>query len=349
MRFAFGRVAPCLLRMLSRKIVSRRKKSEQKCGFLVTSKKCFNQLLACSRLLGSLRIHKYCMFHRLPVQRLLSATSTCREQILIVRGISTSWRVLEQGGWISERGRLRDDPYIIAKATPAPRPRPSHLATTVDPLSSSSNRRGEQAERPARGIGVGGVRHSNSWQDASANTEQSRIEDENDGPRSSRGAAGSRHPPAASQHGHAVRPGASNENGQRRDHRRSHQKESGDRHPAGTAAGGSRRVQPASMSERGREDTPARGNFGFLATPSAKVVEINDTGDKVKCPVCQRGMDHWKSGQRQQVRNGDIAFFWPPSRSIRSFRCERGAVQMLFLLSGMPLKLHRTRYHVCTW
>ncbi|CAM9464885.1 unnamed protein product, partial [Laminaria digitata] len=208
------------------------------------------------------------------------------------------------GGWISERGRLRDDPYIIAKATPAPRPRPSHLATTVDPLSSSSNRRREKAERPAREIGVGGVRHSNSWQDASANTEQSRIEDENDGPRSSRGAAGSRHPPAASQHGHAVRPGASNENGQRRDHRRSHQKESGDRHPAGTAAGGSRRVQPASMSERGREDAPTRGNFGFLASPSAKVVEINDTGDKVKCPVCQRGMDHWKSGQRQQHVHG---------------------------------------------
>eukprot|EP00904_Undaria_pinnatifida_P010034 jgi/Undpi1/6160/HiC_scaffold_20.g08644.m1 len=200
-----------------------------------------------------------------------------------------------KGGWISERGRFLDDPYIIAKVTPATRPRPSHLAR--DPLSSSSTRCSQQAERTARGIEVGGVHRSKSSQDP-AHPEQSRIKDGNGGTRSSRRAAGNRHLPAASQHGHAVQPGTSNENSQRRYHHRPPRKESGDRRPAGIAAGSSRLVQPASTS--GREDAPAKGSLGLLPGPSADVLHINDSGDKVKCPVCQRGMDHWKSGQRQQ-------------------------------------------------
>ena len=205
-----------------------------------------------------------------------------------------------QGGWISERGRLRDDPYIIAKATPAPRPRPSHLA--ADPLSSSSNWGRERVERPVRGIGVAG--HSNSWQDPSSNPERTRTGDGNDGTKSSRGAAGSRQPPAASQHGHAVQPWTRSDHGQRQDPHRSRRQESGSHQAAGMAAGVSRRVQPAATSERG--DATAKGSFGLVTSPSAEGLQTNDTGDKVKCPVCQRGMDHWKSGQRQQVIIKDI-------------------------------------------
>lgn len=246
---------------------------------------------------------------------------------------------LEQGGWISERGRFLDDPYIIAKVTPATKPRPSHLAR--DPLSSSSTRCSQQAERTARGIEVGGVHRSKSWQDP-AHPEQSRIKDGNGGTRSSRRAAGNRHLPAASQHGHAVQPGTSNDNSQRRYHHRPPRKESGDRRPAGIAAGSSRLV-PTSSS--GREDAPAKGSLGLLPSPSADVLHINDSGDKVKCPVCQRGMDHWKSGQRQQVRNGDVPFP-PPNRSVRWFRCERDSVGMLCLLSGMPIVVTRPGHAV---
>lgn len=41
--------------------------------------------------------------------------------------------------------------------------------------------------------------------------------------------------------------------------------------------------------------------FGLSTSPSAKELEENDTGDKVKCPVCLRGMDHWPQAQRNQV------------------------------------------------
>lgn len=34
---------------------------------------------------------------------------------------------------------------------------------------------------------------------------------------------------------------------------------------------------------------------------SADELEANDTGDRVKCPVCHLGMDHWKQARRQQV------------------------------------------------
>ena len=146
---------------------------------------------------------------------------------------------------------------------------------------------------------MGSIRHSNSWQDLPSNPDQSRLGDENSGTRSSRGAAGSHHPPAASQYGHAAQPGTSNENSQSQDHHRSRRKESGNYQSAGMAAGGSRRFQLAAMS--GREDAPARGSFGLVTSPSAIGLQSNDTGDKVKCPVCQRGMDHWKSGHRQQV------------------------------------------------
>ena len=85
---------------------------------------------------------------------------------------------------------------------------------------------------------------------------------------------------------------------------------------ADTAEGGSRRTQQqprpqpqtaskASTALRGGVSARGSGGSSGLATsPSATnktVLEANDTGDKVTCPVCHRGMDHWKSGQRQQV------------------------------------------------
>lgn len=63
-------------------------------------------------------------------------------------------------------------------------------------------------------------------------------------------------------------------------------------------------MQPAATSVRG--DATTRGSFGLVTSPSAEGLQTNDTGDKVKCPVCQRGMDHWKSGERQQVIIWDI-------------------------------------------
>lgn len=77
----------------------------------------------------------------------------------------------------------------------------------------------------------------------------------------------------------------------------------GDHSSAGTAAGGSRRTQPQPQPASKVVPTAvsARGSFGLATSPSAKALEANDTGDRVTCPVCHRGMDHWKSGQRQQV------------------------------------------------
>lgn len=47
---------------------------------------------------------------------------------------------------------------------------------------------------------------------------------------------------------------------------------------------------------------PNRALFGSPVTPSRRrELEANDTGDRIKCPVCQLGMDHWKPAQRQQV------------------------------------------------
>lgn len=49
------------------------------------------------------------------------------------------------------------------------------------------------------------------------------------------------------------------------------------------------------------DNVRATVRFGFSTSPSAKALEENDTGDKVKCPVCHRGMDHWPQAQRNQV------------------------------------------------
>lgn len=91
----------------------------------------------------------------------------------------------------------------------------------------------------------------------------------------------------------------------------------GDHSSAGTVAGGSRRMQPQPQSQPASKVVPrpesARGSFGLATSPSAKALEANDSGDKVTCPVCHRGMDHWKSGQRQQViveaKNFEVAWF----------------------------------------
>lgn len=68
------------------------------------------------------------------------------------------------------------------------------------------------------------------------------------------------------------------------------------------AAGGSCRTP--SLSAGSPEASQTRGSFGRATSPSPKVLEHSDTGDKVKCPLCHRGMDHWKARQRQQVGNG---------------------------------------------
>lgn len=77
----------------------------------------------------------------------------------------------------------------------------------------------------------------------------------------------------------------------------------GDHSSAGTAAGSSRQTQPQPRpaSKVGPRAVSSRGSFGLATSPCAKVLEAHDTGDKVTCPVCHKGMDHWKSGQRQQV------------------------------------------------
>lgn len=58
-------------------------------------------------------------------------------------------------------------------------------------------------------------------------------------------------------------------------------------------------ISPRNSSRLKGDVTTMR--FGLSTSPSVKELEENDTGDKVKCPVCHRGMDHWPQAQRNQV------------------------------------------------
>lgn len=52
----------------------------------------------------------------------------------------------------------------------------------------------------------------------------------------------------------------------------------------------------------GQPKNLARTMFAGGMSPSERArLEARDSGDKVKCPVCHRGMDHWKPPQRQEV------------------------------------------------
>lgn len=55
---------------------------------------------------------------------------------------------------------------------------------------------------------------------------------------------------------------------------------------------------------------PGRMTLPSAKNASARKLEINDSGVKVKCPVCKRGMDHWKPSQRQQVNCSYGAVLW---------------------------------------
>ncbi|CAN0233470.1 unnamed protein product [Ectocarpus sp. 6 AP-2014] len=189
-------------------------------------------------------------------------------------------RLAPTGGWISGSGRLRDDPYIIVKAEAAPSIRPSKAA---------SRDRGD-------GRGGSGQRQPN----LDPHHHQGRVGIEGL-TKSTHGAADGGYTAATPSRGHAGRSRGTNGTHGRHAERYEPAEEShSDRVSAGPTAEGGRRTQPQTPSRVLPKAVSAGGSFGLATSPSAKALEANDSGDKVTCPVCNRGMDHWKSGQRQQ-------------------------------------------------
>lgn len=195
-----------------------------------------------------------------------------------------------QGGWISERGRLRDDPYAIVKATPTPAPR--NLRAIRLPAVSSDRRLADEEATPGHG-------------DPSpcGHQQQSNAADRGCAKPSQAPGSGCTVPSTGDDEVRQsqVIPGRHEQHEARCESRGRHR----DQSSVGTAEGGSRRTQPQSQpaSKVVPRAVSARGSFGLATSPSAKTLEAMDTGEKVTCPICHRGMDHWKSGQRQQVTN----------------------------------------------
>ncbi|CAM9349048.1 unnamed protein product [Ectocarpus sp. 4 AP-2014] len=189
-------------------------------------------------------------------------------------------RLAPTGGWISGSGRLRDDPYVIVKAEATPSIRPSKAASRDrgDGRGGSGQRQPNLDPHHYQGrVGVEGLT------------------------KSTHGAADGGYTAAAPSPGHAGRSRGTNGTHGRHAERYEPAEEShSDRVSAGPTAEGGRRTQPQFPSRVLPKAISAGGSFGLATSPSTKALEANDSGDKVTCPVCHRGMDHWTSGQRQQ-------------------------------------------------
>ncbi|CAB1119346.1 unnamed protein product [Ectocarpus sp. CCAP 1310/34] len=189
-------------------------------------------------------------------------------------------RLAPTGGWISGSGRLRDDPYIIVKAEASPCIRPSKAASRD------------------RGDGQGGS--GQRQPDLDPHHHQGRVGVESP-KKSTHGAADGGYTAAAPSRGHAGRSrGTNGTHGRHAERYEPAEQSHSDRVSAGPTPEGGRRTQPPFPSRVLPKAVSAGGSFGLATSPSAKALEANDSGDKVTCPVCNRGMDHWKSGQRQQ-------------------------------------------------
>lgn len=215
-----------------------------------------------------------------------------------------------QGGWISGSGRLRDDPYTIVRASsdddsanvnedvqvvspPSAAPsspssvslsssdqHPSASSSRRNPASSSNQQR--KNERTPRRQQFSARNKDSVASESSGRHEKAETGSGGQNAAQSQGIPDRRGPCA----GERVRPT---------------EKSRGFRSPAGLPSGSPLPTQRRSASKVLPRPSPAVGSFGRPTSPSAKEMEANDTGDKVTCPVCQRGMDHWKTGQRQQV------------------------------------------------
>lgn len=114
---------------------------------------------------------------------------------------------------------------------------------------------------------------------------------------------GGRHAPAAAPNGHKVQPRTPIDHSRHVEWRPPQQESHGQHRKVATGLCRTHSKSPALPGvASGKELFPLRMD------PSAKLLDISDTSDKVKCPVCHRGMDHWKSGQRQQVCVGQMEF-----------------------------------------
>ncbi|CAM9366923.1 unnamed protein product [Scytosiphon promiscuus] len=212
------------------------------------------------------------------------------------------------GGWISGSGRLRDDPYTIVTATPddnafvnddvevvslssavlSSSDRSAGASSNRSNPSSSNQRRGNQTtlhrqqsstrstdrEVPTHGVESGG------WHETAEKAAVAPIP---------RGRNAAQSQGKSDHHGLLVRDcvGPSG---------KSRNLCSSADLPAAHSSPPQQRPAPKMLPRA----APARGTFALPTSPSAKEIGGNDTGDKVTCPVCQRGMDHWKTGQRQQ-------------------------------------------------
>lgn len=221
-----------------------------------------------------------------------------------------------QGGWISERGRLREDPYTIVKATPSPTSTSSSSSSASSSLSprtasSSDRQRRREVGETQASLGRHGSatpHHQKQQQhrqqdilrnEGLAQSVSTQRSDTNAGRArgSSRYPSGGSHgersaAPAAATTASSVSSSSSKVEGGRRAQPKSQTRT---QTQAGSKVFGSPGAAPS--------PSPGRGGFGIATnlSPPAKALETTDTGDKVTCPVCNRGMDHWKSGQRQQV------------------------------------------------
>lgn len=199
---------------------------------------------------------------------------------------------MEQGGWISERGRLKDDPYLIVQVSHGsevgPHPRP-------DGRSGSRSDWLHQREEVKEG--------APAWRVA---RRRSRLD-----PSSQRGEQGT----GSSRDGEALlsvvdREDSTREEGKQQGRHGRLLRDDGYPFPRHKETRASNRTALASACTDENSATPAtEGSFGAGSGKSpGSMAADNVSGKRVSCPVCDRGMDHWKSARRQQVTDRDSFF-----------------------------------------
>lgn len=219
--------------------------------------------------------------------------------------------ILTKGGWVSERGRLRDDPYIIIEASPvvnsAPRSAGLQAATSQHSRVPASD--GDRLEAKSRQDAVDAL----AWMSPHTGQKQHPPPKNSSVRKHVSRAGGSLYGRTASQDGGRDGGGLAPPRKSSvyvRDWDR-HQPRPGKRKGSlatETIRKGSHpddvRPNMGAPAARHNEYESASGGKAFGSTNNSctRSLETDDTGDKVKCPVCHCGMDHWKSGQRQQVR-----------------------------------------------
>lgn len=190
----------------------------------------------------------------------------------------------EQGGWVSARGRFEDDPYTIVEASPAISPsakaKPAAGGSAGNSMLSSHKPQTQSTTPLRKGAG----QQSGNKRPATVlmvlDTDEKRV--------------------SGQPKDHPVERTTRNASNPGRQVKATRQRRSPpDVYAGETANGVSRRTHspPATVNEVAR----ANSSFPVSTSPSTSVLEANDTGGKVKCPVCSRGMDHWKAAQRQQA------------------------------------------------